>query len=235
MTTAIVSVHLSKNSIVARSGFSAEDLLCKSTHILHCLSTHYFQKPIAKCEKIRGHTKSDLLFTFEDGSHARAQLKNGTGGGRGWSFDRRPVENLPVSQDAKELIRSVCLRSGGERKAVPMDTSMLRMLLLGENTDYQPEHYIHTTIHNNNITAISACPTDTFLNAILKDAYDTFLAKKTCVHLTNRIYLQRKGGGKADHAPDHIQAKLRCMPDCMTSISLSQTTSEQQEQMPEEH
>ena len=31
----------------------------------------------------------------------------------------------------------------------------------------------------------------------------------TCLHLSPNIVLQRKGGGKTDHAPNHIQAKLK--------------------------
>jgi hypothetical protein len=63
--------------------------------------------------------------------------------------------------------------------------------------------------------------------AVMKDAYESCLPKRTCVYLSPLVYLQRKGGGKKDHSPNHIQAKLRAMPDCMTVINLNGTNSAQ--------
>jgi hypothetical protein len=225
----------SKNSLVARSGFRAEDILCISPQVLESLGTQYFQKRIVKCEKKSGNTKSDVIITFEDGTQTKAQLKNGTGGGRGWSFDRRPVDTMPASEPAKELLKIVCLKASGERKIIAMEQDLVRGLVFGQDETSKPEHFLHTTIKDGQIVSLTACPASLFVETILKGAYDTFNAKRTCVHLTSLIYLQRKGGGKADHAPDHIQAKLRCMPDCMTPIILTQTMPVQQEQMPEGH
>ena len=59
------------------------------------------------------------------------------------------------------------------------------------------------------------------IDTLIKDAFETCNAKKTCVHLTPNIYLQRKGGNKTDHSPNHIQSKLRQMPNCMTEINIS--------------
>jgi hypothetical protein len=58
------------------------------------------------------------------------------------------------------------------------------------------------------------------MDAIQKEAYDTLMAKRTCVHLSPRIYLQRKSGGAADHAPDDIQVKLKSLPEIMTTLPL---------------
>jgi len=130
----------SKNASVARSGNLAEKVLCKSHDILEILGPQYFGKKIVKCENITGNTKSDLLFTFEDGSQTTAQLKNGTGGGRGWSFDRRSVSDIPADDSLKELIKSVCLKNGGERKSVlgskevVKDYYLVMMILKNPNT-----------------------------------------------------------------------------------------------------
>ncbi len=225
----------SKNSLVARSGFRAEDILCISPQVLESLGTQYFQKRIVKCEKKSGNTKSDVIITFEDGTQTKAQLKNGTGGGRGWSFDRRPVDTMPASEPAKELLKIVCLKAAGERKPIVMEKELVRQLIFGQDESSKPEHFLHTTIKDGQIVSLTASPASLFIETILKDAYETFNAKRTCVHLTKLIYLQRKGGGKADHAPDHIQAKLCRMPDCMTTIVLTQTTPAPQEQTPEGH
>ena len=37
------------------------------------------------------------------------------------------------------------------------------------------------------------------------------------------VYLQRKAGGKKDHSPNHIQPKIRTMPDCITLINIIST------------
>jgi hypothetical protein len=115
----------SKNSLVAISGNRAEDILCNSPTLLEILGSTYFGKTITKCEKITGRKKSDLVMTFDDGTKALSQLKNGTGGGRGWSFDRRQVDKLPTHDGMKDLLRSVCLKSGSERNIVANDKELL--------------------------------------------------------------------------------------------------------------
>jgi len=211
-------------SQIAKSGYRAEDLLCVSTHALSALGSQYFGKKIVKCEKVPGHKKSDNILTFDDGSKTRAQLKNGTGGGRGWSFDRRSVDDIPGSDELKDLLKNVCLKAGGERKSVPLVKDIISKLLLGDDESTRPEHFIHTTIQDGQITSVTACSASVFVDTILKGAFENLNAKRTCVHFTPLIYLQRKGGGSKDHSPSDIQAKLRSMPDCMKVITLNQTT-----------
>lgn len=222
---------ISKNSIVARSGFKAEDTLCNSPHVLQRLGSQYFHKQIVKCEKKSGNTKTDLILTFEDMTTTNLQLKNGTGGGRGWSFHRQSIDTMSIDDSVKTLLRNVCLKLGGNREIIELDRQFIRTLLLGQDESSKPEYFIHTTIKNGEVTTISICTAEVFVEAIIKVAYQTFIPKKTCVHLTPLIYLQRKGGGKSDHSPDDIQAKLRCMPDVMINIALSETTTRHLEQM----
>jgi hypothetical protein len=211
---------LSKNAQTAKSGNAAEDILCKSTIALDGLGTQYFGKKIVKCERVPGRKKSDVIITFEDGTQRTIQVKNGTGGGRGWSFDRRSVDNMPTDEQIKELLKVVCLKSGGERKAVANRKELLRKLILGDDDASIPQDIIHTNAKNGVIESLSVCSMDAFLEAICKEAYEECNAKRTCVHLTPRVYLQRKGGGKADHSPNQIQAKLRSMPPIMKNITL---------------
>ena len=210
----------SKNSQVASNGNSAEDILCSSPVILEKLGTQFFKKKIVKCEKAEPRKKSDNRLTFEDGTTTTIQLKSGTGGGRGWSFDRRSLSNMPISEPFKELINIVCLKSGGERKTVPNDKALLTRLFLGEEELTKPQHFIHVILEEGKITSVSACTVSVFIETIVKNAYESCNPKRTCVHLTPHIYLQRKGGGTADHSPGDIQAKLIRMPDCMTEITL---------------
>jgi len=226
----VVRESTSKNSLVAKSGNQAEDILCRSTNILKRLGV-YFNKKIVKCEKVPKRKKSDIVFTFEDGTMTYAQLKNGNGGGRGWSFDRRSVENLPTSDSLKQLLKIVCLKSSGERSTVINDRELITRLLTGDDDSTKPDHFIHTTTKDGVIQSLSVCTASVFIDHLLKNAFDNCVAKRTCVHLTPRIYLQRKGGGKADHSPDDIQAKLSSIPDCMIPLSLCETTISQQEQI----
>ena len=69
------------------------------------------------------------------------------------------------------------------------------------------------------------------MEKLLSELYPILTPKKTCVHLSPRLYLQRKGGGSKDHAPDHIQLKLKSMPDGMVRL-LPQTMSLPLEQTP---
>ena len=214
------SIHKSKNSLIATAGNRAEDILCNSPDILECIGLQFFGKKNLKCEKLSGRKKSDVLITFEDGIKIPIQVKTGNGGGRGWSFDRRSADKLPTTNDfIKEIVKNVCLRLGHERSKVSNDKELIKTLLLGEDENSKPQYFIHININNNMIQSLSICKTSIFIETILKDLYENCNAKKTCVHLTPLIYLQRKGG-TSDHSPDDIQAKLRIMPDCMTGIKI---------------
>jgi hypothetical protein len=43
--------------------------------------------------------------------------------------------------------------------------------------------------------------------------YTTVDPKRTCIHISPDIYLQRKGGGTKDSRPDDIQTKLKSFPE----------------------
>jgi hypothetical protein len=207
------------NSDTAKRGFKAEILLTKAPDIWVQLGNQYFGKPIKRIEQIKGRFKSDNIIIFEDGTEVNCQVKNGTGGGRGWSFDRRNINDLPTSSDTKTQLKAVCLREGGNRADTPLDAELIKRLLLGDRCDKIPQYFIHTTIVGNKIVKISICSMPLFVSSILKESYEKCLSKRTCVHLTPRIYLQRKGGGSKDHSPNDIQAKLKSMPECMTEIT----------------
>jgi hypothetical protein len=217
----------SKNALIAKSGNKAQKILCISPEVLKCLGEQFFHKEISKCEEITDGKKTDIIFTFTDGTHTNVQQKNGTGGGRGWSFNRQDLENLKIFISLKNLLKTVCLKGGGERNVVPNDKALISRLFLGEDEKTKPQHVIQTKIKDGKIEYLSICPADKFIESILNHAYENCLPKRTCVHLSPLVYLQRKGGGKKDHSPDDIQAKLRAMPDCMTVINLNGTNSAQ--------
>jgi hypothetical protein len=210
---------ITKNSMIARIGNKAETMFCKSPKVSKALSD-YFEMNVVRCEKIGSRKKSDVLITFEDGSQTRLQLKNGKGGGRGWSFDRRHVNELPTNDLVKDQLKTVCLKHDGQRSNVPMDKELIKMLFTGDDITQKPSYVAHVILENDDIASLSICSMTLFLETLISESYQNCVLKRTCVHLTPCIYLQRKGGGKKDHSPDDIQAKLRSMPNCMTDLKL---------------
>jgi hypothetical protein len=59
------------------------------------------------------------------------------------------------------------------------------------------------------IQHMAICPMPEFMNNVRSEVYDAMVPKRTCVHLSPSIYLQRKGGGKTDKKPDQIQTKWK--------------------------
>jgi hypothetical protein len=217
----------SRNALIAKNGNKAERILCSLPDVLKCLGEQFFHKEITKAEVIKGGKKSDIRFTFADGTIVPAQLKDGDGGGRGWSFHKQNLEDMPTNNDVKSLVKTVCLKDGGERNIVPNDKAIITKLFLGEEEETKPQYVLHTTIEDEKIKSLSICPADKFIESILNHAYENCLPKRTCVHLSPLVYLQRKGGEEMIRHPTRIQAKLRAMPDCMTVINLNGTNSAQ--------
>ena len=202
------------NSQVAKDGNKAEFDFCTNTSIRHFLQ-RYFGKEIRGMKKIGGQKKSDILLTFADTSTLNLQLKSGTGGGRGWSCDRRALGNLPLDELGATLVGNICLKKGTERVAAATPSDLIRTLLLGTEEQYKPTHFVHIDVNKETgqLKELTICSADAVVAALQKEAYPSLVPKKTCVHLSPRLYLQRKGGGVKDHSPDDIQLKLKSFPD----------------------
>jgi hypothetical protein len=213
LRTLFRGLHMSHpNAATARRGNRAEDRLVSHPRVKELLET-YFGVPIQSFQKVPGRKKSDACVLFTDGTRALLQNKDGEGGGRGWSADRRPVDQLPLDEDGKRLLETVCLRREGLRPEVPRPEMLLDILLLGTDVEFMPTHFTHTRFsEEGDLLAFSIAPAPAVLSALNATAYPTLVPKRTCVHLGPGLYLQRKGGGASDHAPDNIQFKLREFP-----------------------
>lgn len=202
----------SKNSEVAKKGFKAEDLLCESDLVKRVFES-YFAKPIKAIIKVPKRKKSDLQIEFEDGMFERIQTKDGKGNNRGWSCDRRSVDKYPLNEEGKRLLRNICLKQGEERPEVSCPERLMEDLFLGVEVETAPTYFCHTEFDNDGqLQSLSICSTETFLQKLKQELYKNLLPKRTCVHLSPRIYLQRKGGGQKDHAPNDIQLKITSLP-----------------------
>jgi hypothetical protein len=215
----------SKNSIVAKNGNNAETQLCSSEPAKKLLES-YFKKDIQSLELIGGRKKSDIAITFKDGTVERVQNKDGVGNNRGWSFDRRSLDKYPVTQEGRQLLGNVCLKQGTERPVVKMPENIVNVLILGTEPTTAPTYFTHTQFDTSGtLIEFSICPTPVVMANLHKEAYSDMVPKRTCVHLSPLIYLQRKGGGKADHSPDDIQAKIKSLPYSLFTRLLPETTA----------
>jgi hypothetical protein len=202
-----------QQSIAAKAGNLAERLLCDSRSVFDAFQP-YFNKQIVSIKMVGGRKKSDICIQFIDSITIKIQNKNGNIGGRGHSVNRCSVSNMSDNESVRSLLQEVCISKKGDiRQIVHKEESavIVNRCLFG-NLEFRPDYFTHTKIVNGQIVELSICPTSTLHAAVLADLYDTILPKKTCVHLSPSIYLQRKGGGKKDHAPDDIQMKFRLEP-----------------------
>jgi len=217
-------------STIAKNGNRAEKVLSIQPSIKLALE-HYFQKPIATIKTVPGRKKSDNTIEFHDGTWLHFQNKDGDGSGRGWSVDRRDITEHGTDADFHTLLQSVCLRGKTTRPEIPAEISrqVLATCILGEDATFKPAYITHTVSDKTTgeITQLSICPTPLFMETLLAEIYPTMIPKRTCVHISPSMYLQRKGGGKSDNNPDHIQAKFRLnkkISDLFTELSLTTQT-----------
>jgi hypothetical protein len=204
----------SKNSTVAKNGFKAEAAICSQEGIKLALEP-YLGSPIERIICIKGRKKSDIKIYFENGSESKTiQNKDGDGDGdgRGYSVDRRKVDAYN-DEPLTKLLKKKCLKQGTEKPVISSDISkkVINMCMLGIEEEYAPKYFTHTKSDKTTgqIKSMSICPTEKLLAFLHSELYPEMVPKRTCVHLSPNIYLQRKGGGKTDHSPDDIQMKFR--------------------------
>lgn len=206
---------MSRNAQTARRGNTAERVMCDDAEAKKKLEA-YFGKSITSMQLVPGKKKSDIVIVLEDGAVVRLQNKNGGASeGRGWSADRRHLDLMPVDHAGKRLLSVVCLKEEGERPTdVVRPPTLIRDLMMGADPETMPTHFTHSEMNAeaNQIQRLSIAPAEAVMEAIEATAYPHLLAKRTCVHIAPTMYLQRKGGGSHDHAPDDIQMKLVHLP-----------------------
>lgn len=200
---------ISRNAATARLGFRAEELLTKTPAVREAFVT-YFKKPIVNISKAPHGKKSDIVLNFNDGTNTKIQNKNGDNQ-RGFSVDRRDYEDLTTLGAARTLISNVCLHKGTDRPEVGNDEAIkiINHSFLGDDVEWMPDYITHTQITDGNIVHLSIMSMVDFVNILKAEVFSEVIPKKTCVHLSPSIYLQRKGGGKTDKRPDQIQTKWR--------------------------
>lgn len=227
MNTTTTTTTQLNGSQIAKSGFTAETMLTTQSNIIPALES-YFGKQIKPngITKVKGRSKSDNRIEFIDDTYVMVQLKNtavktnGAGAGvgavksRGFSIDRRDADKIdPETPDLTETLMSVCLLDKTkERKTVSNVVSkrVLQQNILGSEPTTEPDYFIKTESDRitGEIIRLSIAPKDVFVGKLVGSLYDTVISKRTCVHLSPNIYLQRKGGSKGENKPNQIQTKM---------------------------
>ena len=223
-----------KNSLTAHVGRNAEKMLCIQSNIKLAFEKHY-GKLIESMREITGNKKADFLITFVDGTYALLQNKDGacSGTGRGHSVDRRSVDLLGHTPEFLQTLQVVCLKRGDYRykKGVPREgdekltkevsQKCMNDCILGTDEATMPTGFTHTTSKNGVITSLSIATATDVMAKLSSTLYDTMQSKRTCIWLSDQIYLQRKGGAKKDKKADDIQMKLRLDASGFTNLPLA--------------
>ena len=216
----------SNNSSTAKSGFKAEEHFRMNPIIRNHLE-QYFMASIDRIEAAPPRMKCDNIIFFTDGSRVRIQNKKFERfGGRGDSFDRRPVSGTfdnpflrkyltaltlfkgkgrtaCLSPDQKRQFEVLCRESGEDCR------QLLRKTLVGQG-EYRNDYWVFMKSGRE----FDCAKTDLWITPSLcllslLESRIEIKAARTCLHLSDLVYIQRKGGSKGENAPNDVQMKLK--------------------------
>jgi len=211
----------------ASDGFKAERVLSTQPNVKVALGA-YFGKQIAEIQVISG-KKSDVVVHFVDGTKTTAQIKNFTNPNMAkWPFhqtNRRWLKDLPP--EFQGIASHICLgqpKNRGRLKGLTRQEflspyvlptavdskNLARLILLGTEVDWAPQHMILTIMTDGKIQRLWAEPMVSFMAAVDSAMYPTpqLGEEGTSLFLCPEISMQRKGGDKGAASADQIQFKL---------------------------
>lgn len=192
-------------SEIAKTGNNAEHLLVSSCRV-HL--ERYFNRPISRMDVVPGRKKTDVRVTFEDGTTACIQNKNGHNS-RGHHVHREDIHTFPCQDTFRQLFRSVCLKSGEPRCLVERDDTLLEHCLFGTEDSFVPDYLTHTDIQDNVIVYLSICPMADMMALLKQVSYRELHAKETQIYISPFVVVKRRGGANTDVRPDDIQVQLK--------------------------
>lgn len=200
---------------IAIGGNRSEEVFRNDSNIRQKLNTHFSPKIIDRIEKAPSGKKFDNIIYFTDGSSETIQNKKMEKlQHRGHSFDRRPlsktIDEDKIRNNLDQLSISNRNKMATEQKQdfqlyCRQNSEVIKKFLLQAlgNADY----WCIIKKNKNNEADIYIIKGSEFKEFLIL-ATDISV-KRTCLHLSPYIYLQRKGGGKSDKRADDIQAKLK--------------------------
>lgn len=215
-------------STAARTGYSAEKLLCTQPIVLKVLEIH-FGKPIKSISRITGNKKSDNRVIFEDNSIFNLQVKNGTSNAH--HVDRRPLERIP--ECIRTMTSHICLfRTDEPEYTIPTTEQWFEVvneLFLGNEKDFIPDYILLTEVKDNEIVSLYIESIPTFMACVKNNIFKSVRIGDRGHTITGgpEFALQRRGGegknkdGTPKGRPDDIQLKLKTGKHVMDSHSFT--------------
>lgn len=203
------------NSLTAKSGYDAEKLFISDKYKDHL--EKYFKIKIYEMKQIHG-KKYDIIVTFIDKTVKKIQIKKIEHlGGRGDSFDRRPLGKTFMNHSIQDYLKmlSIDKHINEQQKIEFVDIckknqeviiEYLRKTLIGERPENNDSWCVMKMNKKFEEISIYHIENEKLFDYICKTI--NIQVKKTCLHLSKHIYLQRKGGAKKDRSPNDIQAKI---------------------------
>tara|TARA_B110000211_G_scaffold204235_1_gene237601 strand:- start:2475 stop:3167 length:693 start_codon:yes stop_codon:yes gene_type:complete len=224
-------------SEIAKSGFKVEHLFITALDIKTSLD-NFFNKQIKKIILAPPKKKFDIICIFDDDTKFNIQLKKIINfGSRGNSFDRRHICNTFENPNMKRYLTLLSLSRPTKRSTLMSKEQKKDFILLGNNHPNDVKQYLKNSLIGDEEKNDYFCIIKTNkklseyklyiiksekLYESLEKSIDINISMKrngTCLHLTPNIYLQRKGGGKSDRSPNHIQAKLKITRELLTNFN----------------
>tara|TARA_B110000037_G_scaffold214728_1_gene271079 strand:- start:406 stop:1074 length:669 start_codon:yes stop_codon:yes gene_type:complete len=182
----------------------------------------YFNKKITNIIKEDNGKKSDNKIIFHDYSIINIQNKKFKYfKGRGNSFDRRHVKDTFKNPFLRKYLTFLTLdRKNKMTKEQKNDFIKLANNNINDIFNYIKKCLIGKQNNNNDYFVIRIkqnnhdCYNGHYIISSLKlfnyiKNNINIQVKRTCIHLSKNIYLQRKGSDKTDNNPNHIQAKFK--------------------------
>jgi len=225
--------HSMTGSEIAKSGFKVEHLFITALDIKTSLD-NFFNKQIKKIILAPPKKKFDIICIFDDDTKFNIQLKKIINfGGRGNSFDRRHIRDTFENPNTRRYLTLLTLY----RPILMIKEQKKDFILLVNNHPNDYKQYLKKTLIGDEEKNDYFCVIKTNkklskyelyiiksekLYESLEKSIDINISMKrngTCLHLSPNIYLQRKGGGKSDKAPNHIQAKLKITRELLTNFN----------------
>jgi hypothetical protein len=201
-------------SQVAIGGFRAEKFF-RECPIIHSKVSKFFKGVTTVIKKSPHGLKHDNIVHIGDVQFPVQNKKFKNFGGRGDSFDRRPIASAFTQPDIQFQLDKLCNKrsmnkeqKAGFEELLKANTAEVKQYLSSCIGDSLYWVFMHTDDCSE--VTLYIVETSRLKEWIYQNI--NIQVKRTCVHITPNIYVQRKGGGKTDPRPDDTQIKLKITP-----------------------
>ena len=212
-------------SEAAKSGFKAEILMTTQLNVKAAFES-YFKKNIRSSTLGIHRKKADVVITFDDGSKAKIQNKNGISDFH--QFQRLPLERFyePFREQIGSMIqcrfvdkgitetrkkRPICSPFVGTPRQPTIEEAqeLIHQALHGLEPDNSPTHLTNTIIKNGEITSLKITSMEDFMAEVDKRVIlPTVKEGGTVIDLGGGFTIQFHGSHIGDNNPDDPQVKF---------------------------